>query len=49
VASGLNTVTLSGVENGLMAFSPDGKTLASAHWGGPVQLWDVPAAQRTDK
>jgi hypothetical protein len=32
-----------------VGFSPDGKTLASAPWGVPVRLRDVPAAEHADK
>ena len=29
-----------------VAFSPDGRTLASVHWGGHVRLWDLSTGTR---
>jgi WD40 repeat protein len=29
-----------------LAFSPDGQTVASAHWGDAVVLWNVPTGQQ---
>jgi WD40 repeat protein len=51
VASGKNTATLTGHtwEVFCVAFSPDGRTLASGSGDHTVKLWDVPAAKKAQK
>jgi eukaryotic-like serine/threonine-protein kinase len=51
VATGKNTATLKGHTQNVrcVAFSPDGKTLASGSADGTIRLWDFPAAKFGDK
>src|SRR5262249_52359750 len=51
VASGRERATLTGHTTFVtsIAFSPDGKKLASAAAGGTIMLWDMPGLIRTGK
>jgi WD40 repeat protein len=51
VGTGKERATLKGDRDGVLsvAYSPDGKTLASGSQDQTIKLWDIPAARTADK